>query len=266
MARKTIPLDKYLEAAQVFHFATIEHFILWFFGVLIRHRRTESVLRKLVLKGKLRCVRFGKRLVYTVPRRTKGKMPILPKENVKYEAGKSEKAIAGRNKILHGLACTEGLVRFWRADMTGEIIAERFFYGCGAVPEWGIRYLSGMMLLFEFCTKSNFLFSNNMKGKLNAYLKHLTEIQLKFEREAIVLFVIDIPREKVERFVGSLKREDGSVADGDLSASPEGDRFPLLPFFFVDYETFLKVPIGKQLTEPIYIWSYDGNTHPLRKV
>lgn len=265
MPRNTIPIKRYIEAAQGFHWATIEHFILWFLGVLVRHRRTESVLRKLVQKGRLRSVRFGKRLVYTVPRRTKGKIPTLPKEKARYQAGVTEKAINGRNKILHGLACTEGLVRFWRADMTGKIIAERFFYGCGAVPEWGIRYINGMMLLFEFCTKSNFLFSNNMKGKLNAYLKHLSEIQLKFEREAIVLFVIDISREKVEHFVGSLKREDGSVADGDTSASPDGDRFPLLPFFFVDYETFLKVPIGKQLTEPIYLWSYDGNTHSLRK-
>jgi hypothetical protein len=143
MARKTIPIQRYLEAAQVFHWATIEHFILWFSGVRMRHRRTECVLRKLVQKGKLRSVRFGKRLVYTVPRRSKGRKPVITKEKATYEPGKNEKAIAGRNKIVHGLACTEALVRFWRSDMTGEIIAERFFYGSGAVPEWGIRYANG---------------------------------------------------------------------------------------------------------------------------
>ena len=148
--------------------------------------------------------------------------------------------------------------------MDGEIIAERYFYGCGAVPEWGIRYPNGKMLLFEFCTESNFLFSNNMKGKLNAYKKHLEEIEKKFQSKALVLFVIDVPRDTVERYVGSLKREVGSVADGDQSAPYDGDRFPLLPFFFVSYEDFLKVPIGDQLKAPIYIW-LDGKEYPLKK-
>jgi hypothetical protein len=249
-----------MEAAQVFHWATKEHFILWFTGELSRHRRTESLLHKLVQKDRLRSVKFGKRLVYAVPRLTKGKVPVLAEERASYEPGASEKAVAGRNKIVHGLACTEAIVRFWRSRMDGEIIAERFFYGCGAVPEWGIRYPNGKMLLFEFCTESNFLFSNNMKGKLNAYQKHLDEIEKKFEAKAIVLFVIDIPRDKVERFVGSLKREVGSLA----GARAGGDRFPSDPFFFTDYETFLKVPFGQQLTEPIYFWS-DGKQYPLSK-
>jgi len=264
MARHTIPINRYVEAAQVFHWAMKEHFILWFTGRLFRHRRTESVLHKLVQKGKLRCVRFGKRLVYTVPRRTKGKIPELVKEKITYEAGVSEAAVIGANKIIHGLACTESLVRFWLSRSDGEIIAERHFYGLGAVPEWGIRYPNKRMLLFEFCTKSNFLFSNNMKGKLNAYRQHLHEIENKFGSEGIVLFVIDIPRDKVERFVGSLRRDVGSVADGRTSAFSGGDSFPFDPFFFIDYETFLNVPIGEQLTEPIYFW-VDGKTYPLRK-
>src|SRR5215211_329671 len=107
MARHTIPIDRYIEAAQVFHWFTKEHIILWFLGILVRHRRTESVLLRLVQKGKLRSVKFGKRLVYTVPRRTKGKMPVLLKEESDYEPNVTEGAIAGRNKILHGLACTE---------------------------------------------------------------------------------------------------------------------------------------------------------------
>jgi len=264
MTRNTIPIDWYMEAAQVFHWATKEHFILWFTGGTKRHRRTESTLHRLVQKDRLRCVRFGKRLVYTVPRRTKGKIPTLAKEKSKYEAGRSEKAINGRNKIVHGLACTEALVRCYRSGSDGEIIAERYFYGLGAVPEWGIKYPNKTMLLFEFCTESNFDFSNMMKGKINAYRKYLEKIEEKFASKGIVLFVIDVPRERVERFVGSLKRDVGSVADGDQSALYEGDRFPLDPFFFVDYETFLKVPFENQLTAPIYIWT-DGKIYPLRK-
>src|SRR5688500_6297180 len=117
MARHTIPIDKYIEAAQVFHWFSKEHIILWLLGFLKRHRRTESVLLKLVRKGKLRSVKFGKRLVYTVPRRTKGKLPSLLKEKPGYEPKVTEAAIAGRNKIVHGLGCTECLVRFYRSKI-----------------------------------------------------------------------------------------------------------------------------------------------------
>jgi hypothetical protein len=263
MARHTIPIDRYIEAAQVFHWFTKEHIILWFLGTLKRHRRTESVLLRLVRKGKLRSVRFGKRLVYTVPRRTKGKIPVLQKEKPGYEPKISEAAIAGSNKIIHGLACTECLVRFYRSRPDGEIIAERFFYRLGAaVPEWGIRYANGKTLLLEFSTESNFLYTNMMKGKISAYLRYLEKIEEKFQAKAIVLFVIDVPRVTVERFVGSLRREVGSV--GGFAASSNGGFSPAAPFFFTDYETFLKVPIGQQLTASIYFW-IDGKEYPLTK-
>lgn len=249
MAKNTIPINWYLDVAEVFHWATIVHFILWFTGSWRRHRRTETVLRRLVKSGKLRAIRYGKRLIYSVPRRVKGK---------------SDDELWGLSKVVHGLACTECLVRFWRSKMDGEVIAERFFYGLGSVPEWGIRYPNGKMILLEFCTKSNFYFSGLMKGKLGAYTRNIAKIEEKFQAKAIVVFVIDVPRETVNRFVGNLKRDVGSVADGDQSASYEGDRFPSDPFFFTDYETFLKVPIGKQLTENIYFW-VDGKTYPLRK-
>ena len=260
MARHTIPIDRYIEAAQVFHWFTKEHFILWFLGILKRHRRTESVLHKLVQKGKLRCVKFGKRLVYTVPRRAKGKRPVLLKEKPGYEPKLSEDAIAGRNKIVHGLACTECLVRFYRSRTDGEIIAERYFYGLGAVPEWGIRYPNGKLLLFEFCTESNFLYANMMKGKISAYQRHLEKIEERFLAKAIVLFVIDVPRKTVEGFVGALRREDGSLA----GARAEGDSFPFNPFWFTDYQTFLGVPLGQQLAAPSYFW-IDGKEYPLKK-
>ena len=264
MARHTIPIYRYLEAAQVFHWFTKEHIILWLLGFLKRHRRTEDMLPKLVQKGKLRSVEFGKRLVYTVPRRTKGKLPVLQKEKPAYEPKVTEAAIAGRNKIVHGLGCTECLVRFWRSRIDGEIIAERYFYGLGVVPEWGIRYPNGKLLLLEFCTKSNFLHSNTMKGKINAYIRHLEKIEEKFQAKSIVLFVIDIPRDQVKGFVGTLRREVGSVADGEQSALYGGDTFPLNPFYFTNYKTFLGIPIGQQLAAPIYIWM-DGKEYPLTK-
>ena len=251
-------------AAQVFHWFTKEHIILWFLGALKRHRRTEDVLPLLVQKGKLRCVKFGKRLIYTVPRRTKGKLPVLLQEKSEYEPKVTEAAIAGRNKILHGLACTECLVRVYRSRTESMIIAERYFYGLGAVPEWGIRYPNGKLLLFEFSTEDNFERTNMIKGKMNAYQRQLEKIEEEFQAKATVLFVLDIPRGKVENFVGSLRREAGSVADGDPSALDGGDSFPSYPFFFTDYKTFLDVPFGQQMTAPIYFWM-DGKEYPLAK-
>lgn len=244
-------MDWYIDVARVFHWAKREHFSLWFTGSTKRHRRTESVLSRLVRGKRLRAVRFGKGLVYSVPRKAK-----LGDE------------FAGLTKVIHGLACTECLVRFYRSRMDGEVIAERFFYGLGSVPEWGIRYPNGKMLLFEFCTRSNFLFTNLMNGKINAYQRNLEKIERKFQAKAIVLFVIDVPRITVERFVmgngmSAGKRAAGSVADGVPSAPHDGGTSPLLPLFFTDYKSFLNVPLGNQLSAPIYFWVADGKAYPL---
>lgn len=103
-----------------------------------------------------------------------------------------------------------------------------------------------------------------MKAKINAYLRHLEKLEEKFQAKAIVLFVIDVSRVKVRDFVGTVKREAGSAADGGASAFVAGDRFPLNPFYFTDYKTFLGVPLGQQLAAPIYIWN-DGKEYPLKK-
>jgi hypothetical protein len=242
--------DLFLNWAEVFHWATKRHFVLAITGKEPkRDRRTEIVLRRLAQRKKLRTVRYGKKLIYALPRKTK-----------------NFDELTGMSKIYHGLACTECLVRLYRSGMDGEIIAERFFRGCGSVPEWGIRYPNNTMLLLEFSTKSNFLYSELMNGKINAYLRNLPMIEKKFRAKAVVLFVLDVPREAVKKYAESLKREDGSDAVGVATALAEGDRFPLNPFYFVPYEDFLKVPLGKQLTEPIYFWSYDEETHSLKQV
>lgn len=36
--------------------------------------------------------------------------------------------------------------------------------------------------------------------------------------------------------------------------------------YFVDFNTFKSVPIGQQLSAPIYLWGGDGQPYPLRNV
>jgi len=237
-------MELYIEASQVFHWATKRHFQLWFTGQENnRHRRTESVLQRLSKQGKMRSIRYGKKLIYIAPKHVKGK--------------KTDE-LYGLSKVVHGLACTEGLVRFYRARTEGVVVAERFFYGCGSVPEWGIIYPEGTMLLFEYCTKSNFFFSGKVKGKLQAYSRNLEKIESKFNSKAVVVFVFDVPKRVVENFVLG-ERHVGSVAD-----APPNSAGALSSAFFTDQESFLKVPIGQQLIAPIYYWN-DGKQYPLRK-
>src|SRR5215216_1648852 len=200
MSRPTIPIDLYRDALEVFHWATKRHFQLWFTGTSHnRHRRTESVLCRLAKNREARAVRYGSGLIYSLRR-------------------KRSEEFRGLEKVAHGLACTECLVRVYRSRLDGEVIAEKFFAGPGSVPEWGIRYPDGKMLLFEFGTKHNFYFSGMMRGKLSAYELNLEKIEEKFQAKAVVLFVLDVPRSAVERYVGALKRDAGSVADGVPSA------------------------------------------------
>lgn len=224
MVRQTLSQKRYLSAAQVFHWATQEHFTMWFTGSTMRSKRTEVILPRLVNKGLLVAAKHGKRLVYACPRRVR---------HPGFYA-----------KVEHGLGCTEGLIRFWWSDMTAEIVEERFFYGCGSVPEWGLRYDSGKMILYEYCTADNFSRIDVMRGKLVAYRKHLENINKRFSREGIIVFVCDVPRPKVENFVSEIKTAD-------------------LPAVFTDFATFTKVPIGQQLTAKIYIFGGDGSVNPL---
>lgn len=176
------------------------------------------MLHRLVGKGKLVTRHYGRPLIYTVPRRKND------------------------DKIEHGLASTEGLVRFWNSKK-GEVIPEHKLRGNQIVPEWGIKY-DGKMLLYEFCTYDNFK-RGKVKSKVTGYSNYLYNIESKFDAEAIVLFVIDADRWAV----------DGWVQEH----MPVGEQFR-----FTDYDTFLKTPQGEQLIEPIYIWGEDGNPYPLR--
>jgi hypothetical protein len=224
MGIHSLSQKRYLQAAQVFHWATQEHFTLWFTGSTKRSKRTEAILPRLVKKGALVSTKHGKRLVYACPRRARRPGYFM--------------------KVEHGLGCTEGLIRFWWSDMRSEIIEERFFYGCGSVPEWGLRYDSGKMILYEYCTEDNFFRSNVMRSKLAAYRQSLDTINRKFNREGIIVFVCDVPREKVVSFIEKIQPA-------------------FLPVFFTDVYTFSQVPIGRQLAAPIYLWGEDGQPYPL---
>lgn len=214
--------EQYYEAAKSFHWATKRHFELWFTGLAPRrHRRTEMALRRLTKNGRLTAVRYGRQLIYSVPRKAQ--------------------APYGLSMARHGLSVTECLVRFYRSDTSGVVIPERSFRSMGCVPEWGLFYPTGTMLLLEFCTRDNFMFSGVMKAKLTAYESHLENISQHFGCKAVLVFVIDTQRELVEHFASHANCNH----------------------YFTDYQTFCKVPMGQALYEPIYLWR-DGSNYPLR--
>ena len=66
-----------LLVAQVLNWFTKEHLITWFFGDTKRSRRIEVLLPRLVRKGKLIARKFGKRIVYIVPRLARNRDPQI---------------------------------------------------------------------------------------------------------------------------------------------------------------------------------------------
>jgi len=244
-----------LTAVRIFRWVTRSTLELYFGGAERRMKTLEKFLPVLEREGQLNSEMHRGAKVYSIPR----------KENVRPVS------------MDHEIACADIHVRLWRCRMgESEIFTERAFRGFGIVPEGGIRYSEerGTMLIFEYCTRSNFTHGGVMKSKITRYKKYLPEMEEKVKRSITALFVLDIERNKVREFVGrmqqllnepvfssfvgSLKRDVGSVADGRTSALPKGDEFPSDPFFFTDYQTFKSVPIGEALTAKIYFWT-DGN-------
>jgi len=210
-------------------------------------------------------------------------LPALEREGLVFaEWHKGEKVYSiprkGRVKPVsmdHEIVCALILVLLWRCRMEeSEIVPERAFRGFGIVPEGGIRFSKerNTMLIFEYCTRKNFRHGGVMKSKITRYLKYLPQMEARFGRRITVLFVLDVERNEVKEFVKRMgrlfgeidssgfddtgEREAGSVAD-DASALYRGDRFPLDPFFWTDFQTLRSVS-GNLLTARIYFWS-DGN-------
>ena len=150
----------------------------------------------------------------------------------------------GRLNIEHGLACTECLIRLSFGDT--QIIPEKKFKTFQAVPEWAIIFPGGVTILFEFSTQDNFSRGAHMRRKIRKYEESITQIEKTLGlRVAVILFVCDVSRNELFQFIESL----------DCSED----------FLFCDYETFKSVPLGENLTTPIYIWS-DGESYPLTDV
>lgn len=213
-----ISKDEIKEAGQIFDWAYREHYQLWFTGGTERSKRFEVMLPRLVRTRGLVAQQIGKKFAYAAPRK--------------------------KNKpVMHGLGVTETIVRILRSDQDGEFIEERFFKGFGSVPDWGVKY-GEKLLLVEFSTKDNFEGARIIKTKLTKYEQNLEKIITHFKAQsAIVLFVLDVSRERVINFIKRTEPED--------------------VFFFTDFETFKTVPFGQQLLAPIYLWS-DGEAYRLK--
>ena len=217
----TIGKEEYLRAAQLFYWATIAQYAAWFTGSTEWHTRSEVMLKRLSEEGKLKTFQPSKfsPIYYAAPR-------------------------VKNTEIAHGVACTEGLVRFWRSDPSGIVIPSRRFRGMGNVPEWGIQYGTGTLLLYEFCTADNF--RRVLKPKLQKYHSNLAKIEAKFSARGVVVFVCDVSRARVKSFIER--------------CGPTGEAF-----FFTDYATFKAVPIGDQLLARIYLWE-DGKEYGRRSL
>jgi len=244
--------DDVLTAVRIFRWVTRSTLELYFGGREKRIKALEKLLPALEIDGRMFSEWHRGEKVYSVAR----------KERVRPVS------------MDHEIACADILVRFWRCRMEeGEIVPERAFRSFGVVAENGIRYSEerNTMLIFEYCSRSNFTHGGVMKSKITRYRKYLAAIEAKFKRNITALFVIDVERSKVKEFVrrmaplwnetgfvGSRKRDVGSVADGRTSALAGGDGFPSDPFFFTDYQTLKSVSIGEALKAKIYFWT-DGN-------
>lgn len=158
--------------------------------------------------------------------------------------------------LYHGYCCTECLIRFL-VSKEGKPYPQRAFRGYGRIPEFAIKYENGKILLVEFSTNHDTEYSGKLRGKIFGYADCLPQIEKDFGAEAIVVFILEVEREevkrKVERFVGANGSDASLFANGGS---------PRTPFFFTDYKTFLDVPLGRALQEPIYIYK-DGKEYPL---
>ena len=224
--------DNILGAVRMFRWVKRSSLVLYFGGKAKRIKALEASLPKLERDGVLEVVWHQGEKVYSIPR----------KKNVKPVS------------MDHEIACAEILCRLWRCRMEeGEIFMERAFRGFGIVPEAGIRYSEERktMLIFEYCTRSNFTHGGVMKSKITRYKKYLPAMEKKVKRNMTVLFVIDIERYKVKEFVGKVRL----MLNEPVFSDPAGSS--LYPFFFTDYQTFKSVPVGGALKAKIYFWQ-DG--------
>ena len=178
MKLPTLIQQEYLKVAEYFLWATQKDFTAWFTGEWKRWERTEHNLPLLVKSKHLKAVRYGRKLVYTLPTNRKTYKADIP----------------------HGLVSTKALLRF-KLSKDGKFISERFLREVGfkKVPEWAVIW-EDIILCFEYGTADNFRRTRLMKKKINQYRTSLERIGDFFNTQPIVLFVFDAPRYKVKYF------------------------------------------------------------------
>lgn len=75
-----------------------------------------------------------------------------------------------------------------------------------------------------------------MRAKITGYRRNLSRIEQKFDRECVVIFVIETLPEKVIEFVESERTEDF--------------------FVFIDLKSYCAIPVGQTLQKaPFYWWN-----------
>jgi hypothetical protein len=220
-------IDLVLEVAKHGHWWGKEDFQIWFRGEAPRRDKFfEHNLPRLVKRRKnnLKLGHYGKKDIYAIPRYYKNFDTTDP-DNQEY--------------LYHELACTKTMTRIYRSQMDCEIFHQSVFRGYGSVPEWGIRYENGLMYLGEFSTAADT--GKNLSIKAAKYPKSISYIEKDFDAQVIVLFILDVPRWKVQKRVKELKANE--------------------PYRFIDYLSFLDAPIGSAFDAP---WIYpDGSVGTL---
>ncbi|MBK8903128.1 MAG: hypothetical protein IPM53_18215 [Anaerolineaceae bacterium] len=198
----------------------------WLTGSRKRVKAVEKLLPQLVVKKKLKAVRYGRKLVYRLNH------PRLQN---------------GITHLEHDLMCTKLIILFGAQEI-GEIVSELFFleqkeqFCC--VPDWAVLF-PNMVMLCEYSTSDNFRRTHLMRKKLKAYRKHLFRFIDYFDNDVSVLFILDAPRHKVNQFA--------------LDNAVPNDRFA----YFTDLASVLQAPKSELLTTPLFIWGGDGQEKSL---
>lgn len=166
-------IKRFLADIQMFEWATVRQYRLWFHGKEERDNgRIERLVKALTESGRIQRVWYDGKFVYSCNRINRKRYHHYP------------------HLIFHGLGITEGVIRLWKADPHEKI----FLYEHGFSrprPEFGITYSTGKTILYEFSTADNI---REMKKKIKEY-------ELKLNPGQVVLFVADEDREHLRQLI-----------------------------------------------------------------
>ena len=206
------------------HWATNRQLQIWVRGFYTKRYSTiEEVYAQKVKRGDLREDHYGKPKVYAKPIRTRG--------------GQRRH----RPYLYHELSCMECYIRFQKSKK-GKGIPGKGFEGLGVLPDFSIEY-DKSILIGEFETEGDIEHHKRLEGKIVAYHRYLDDIQEEFGRIPVVVFILDIPRDSVRKWVRDLK-PDGRI-------------------YFCDYQTLKQKELTEALRSSIYIWR-DGEEYALK--